>query len=185
MSIYKQKLLLHTCCAPCAAGVFDQLLADFSVSAFFYNPNIYPAEEYRRRMLETQRFCQEYRIQFIIQKEKIKTTWQEKIQGLEQEPEGGKRCLICYTIRLEQTAQYASQHDFDIFATTLSISPHKKAEQINTIGKQLAEQYTLAFYAADFKKKDGFKKSLELSKHYHLYRQNYCGCQYSITNRKQ
>lgn len=180
MSFDKFKLLLHTCCAPCSAGVFFQLNPLFNITAFFYNPNIYPFTERKKREKENQKFCQKYNIPFVHLKTKNNQEWFEKIIGLEQEPEGRQRCLICYTIRLEKTAEYAFLNGFEFFATTLTISPYKKALAINQIGRQIAKKYKLKFYEADFKKNGGFQKGLEIAKRNNLYRQNYCGCKYSI-----
>ncbi len=193
----KPKLLLHTCCAPCSAGVFEQLENDFQVSAFFYNPNIYPVEEQLKREQESRIFCDELDINFFELDSYLRENdnlsnlnkniyivetnkWFEKTKGYELEPEGGQRCLICYTIRLEKIAACAKDLGFDFFATTLTISPYKKAEIINPIGLDLAKKYNIKFYEADFKKKGGFQKSLEISKKHNLYRQNYCGCKFSI-----
>jgi epoxyqueuosine reductase len=174
---FMQKLLLHTCCAPCSAYVLE-LLRNFEVSVFYYNPNINTLEEYERRKKECQKYCEKNGINFIEVVYKPKE-WFIYIEGLEKEPEGGKRCEKCFELRLTKTAEFAKNHDFDAFATTLSISPHKNSKLINQIGNRIAEKICLDFYEADWKKEDGFKKSCEISKKEGFYRQNYCGCAYS------
>jgi hypothetical protein len=180
----KPTLLLHICCAPCATHTLEQLRKDFNVTGFFYNPNIQPETEFKRRLEETKRLAaiMDFTVIFL---EEGQDKWSESTKGYEDEPEGGQRCSICYKLRLEKTAQYAKAKGFAGFTTTLTISPHKQASIINEIGRELADNYGISFYNADFKKKNGFKKSSELSKKYHLYRQSYCGCLFSLYNRKK
>ncbi|MBU0581094.1 MAG: epoxyqueuosine reductase QueH [Candidatus Margulisbacteria bacterium] len=173
-----EKLLLHCCCAPCAAVPLIKLQNKFKVSFYFYNPNIYPPEEYQKRFLEIKKYTDKLQVD-LTQGDFEQQRWQTAITGWENMPEGGARCEKCYQLRLEQTAQYAKDNNISWFSSTLSLSPHKSAEKINKIGQELAQQYNLKFYTADFKKEDGFKKSLEISKAEGFYRQNYCGCQYS------
>lgn len=183
VSSEKNKILLHTCCAPCATYVFEKLKDDgFEVNSYFYNPNIHPDEEYEKRLNELKYFCKQNETELII-KENDTDEWFKITEGLENEPEGGARCFACYRFRLEQTAKYAKENGYDYFSTVLTISPHKNATEINKIGKELEEKYKIAFLEENFKKKDGFKKSLELSKKYDLFRQDYCGCVYSIRNK--
>jgi len=172
-------ILLHTCCAPCAVYVVRLLNMGFNVHCFFYNPNIYPKEEYIKR-LDTIKYLSEKDNFILYTGEYEPEKWNDCIKGFENEPEGGKRCYLCYKMRLEQTALKAIELGIPIFTTTLSVSPHKKAEILNEIGNSIAINHNLQFFNADFKKKDGYKKSIELSKMYNLYRQNYCGCIFSI-----
>jgi len=173
-------ILIHTCCAPCATYVFEKLVSEcWKPVAFFYNPNIHPKDEYARRLEELTGFAHLKNYELITEEDNPKV-WFEVIKGLESEKEGGLRCEACFKLRLEKTAIYASRKNFDAFSTVLTISPHKNSALINKIGKELENKYNIPFLEADFKKQDGFKKSLELSKEYNLYRQNYCGCIYSI-----
>lgn len=178
MSSQKPKMLLHVCCAPCSSAVLERLRDEFDITGYFYDPNIHPEEEYIRRLEEGRRFYREIGIP-LIEAPYDAERWFAKTAEFKEAPEGGIRCEICYDMRLNKAAGFARENNFDIFATVLSISPHKKAEKINNIGRSIAEKYGIKFYEADFKKKDGFKRSLELSREYNLYRQDYCGCIYS------
>lgn len=178
MKAEKIKMLLHICCAPCASHVIRVLNDRYEVTGYFYNPNIYPKDEYDLRWRDMKRIAKEFDIGLLNPSYDAKT-WFSLAEGLEKEPEGGKRCEICFLMRLENTAKRAKEEGYDIFATTLTISPHKDAGLINRIGKSLSQKYEIDFLSADFKKKEGFKKSIELSKRYRLYRQNYCGCLFS------
>ncbi len=173
-----KKLLLHTCCAPCVTVPIERLCSDYEITCFFYNPNIYPEQEYRHRLKELQNFVTELNIKVIVH-EYNSEHWFKMVKGLENEPEGGKRCAICFRMRLQETAKVTKQTGFDLFTTTLTISPHKNATSINQIGLESSEQHQIKFLEANFKKKDGYKRSVELSKIYNMYRQNYCGCIYS------
>lgn len=172
-------LLLHICCAPCSTGCLERLFDDgFKVAGFFYNPNIQPLSEYNRRYVEVVRLSK--LLDFKLYTVKYDTSrWFRAIKGLENEPEGGKRCEVCYRLRLIETAQTAKRHGFESFTTTLSISPHKIYGKIKSIGEEIAQEYELAFLSYDFKKMDGFKRSIELSRQHNLYRQKYCGCLFS------
>ncbi len=177
------KLLLHSCCAPCSSYVLEYLSEYFDITLLYYNPNIYPPEEYSAREAEEARLIGE--MSFPHRVVMVKGTYEpdefyREIQGLEQEPEGGARCERCYELRLRQAAQMAKKSGCDFFTTTLTISPLKSAQKINSIGERLAGEYQVAYLPSDFKKRDGYKRSLELSREYGLYRQNYCGCIYSI-----
>jgi len=176
----KGNLLVHTCCAPCSAYVFEKLISEgFEPEGFFYNPNIQPIDEYKRRLFELMTFAGLKKYKIIIHEES-EEKWFKAVEGHEQEKEGGSRCEICFRLRLEETAKFASQNNYDGFTTVLTISPHKNSALINRIGKELEDKYKIYFPEADFKKNDGFKKSLEISQKYGLYRQNYCGCKFSI-----
>ncbi len=174
----KEKLLLHTCCAPCSPYVIELLQGEFEVSAFFYNPNIHPLEEYQLRLKEMEQFCKNIGVELIIGRYDI-DQWFQITKGMENEKEGGKRCELCFKMRLDKSACIAQKNDFQHFTTTLTVSPHKNAMVINQLGHELQKKSCATFYEADFKKHDGFKKSCELSKKHGFYRQNYCGCMYS------
>jgi len=178
-----RKIVLHFCCGPCGAGVLETLSTQFTIVGYFYNPNIWPEEEYKRRLDSAEKIVKSMKIEMVAGPYK-NSMFEEKVtQALpdyQREKEGGKRCLLCYRLRLEKTAIFAKKRGIDIFATTLSISPHKKADSINAIGVELAKVHGLNFYEADFKKNKGFGKSVRLSKELGLYRQKYCGCRYSF-----
>lgn len=175
-------LLLHSCCAPCSSYVIEYLSNYFKITVFYYNPNIYPEVEYRKRVEEEKRFISEfktkYEVNFIEGKYDDKRFYEE-VKGLENEKEGGRRCFKCYKLRLLQTAKLAKDKNFDYFTTTLSISPYKNAQKLNEIGESIENQYDIKYLYSDFKKKNGYKRSIELSREYNLYRQNYCGCIFS------
>ena len=179
------RLLLHSCCAPCSSYVLEYLSKHFEITVFYYNPNIFPESEYTKRILEQQTLIGEmkYPVSFIAgnyDKEKF----YEMAKGLEHLKEGKERCFKCYALRLEETARLAREGEFDYFTTTLSISPMKNADKLNEIGTMLGRKYGLEYLQSDFKKKNGYKRSIELSKEYDLYRQDYCGCVYSMQERK-
>lgn len=181
-------LLLHSCCAPCSSYVLEYLSEYFSITVFYYNPNIFPEEEFTKRIQE-----QDMLIQKLPVKHEIKLIagnydserFYEMAKGLEQAPEGGERCFKCYELRLRETAELAKAGGYDYFTTTLSISPLKNAQKLNEIGEWLAEEYGLQYLCSDFKKKNGYKRSTELSREYGLYRQDYCGCVYSKMEREK
>lgn len=184
----KPTLLLHSCCAPCSSYVLEYLSKYFFITVFYYNPNISSKEEYLKRMSEQKRFIEECNfvnpVKFVdapYDNEKF----ENMISGLEKEQEGGLRCHKCYYLRLEETAKFASNNCFDYFTTTLSISPYKSSKILNEIGKKLSEIYNVKYLYSDFKKKNGYKRSIELSHIYNLYRQNYCGCKYSKKENKE
>lgn len=174
----KPALLLHVCCIGCGAYVSRLLSIDFKVSLYFYNPNIFPQEEYKKRLEETERIAKQFGFELIVG-DYGHGEWLKRVKGHEKDPERGDRCRICYRCRLEDTARLAVKKGFEYFTTTLSVSPHKDAKAINEIGKELEQKYKLKFLDKDFKKKDGFKKSTKLSCELGLYRQNYCGCEFS------
>jgi predicted adenine nucleotide alpha hydrolase (AANH) superfamily ATPase len=179
-------LLIHSCCAPCSSYCLELLSSYFKITVFYYNPNIYPAEEYQMRSMEQKRFCEsfpgKYPITFVEGKYDTNEFY-EMAKGLEQAKEGGERCYKCYELRLRKTCEYAKAHNFDFFTTTLSISPMKNAKWLNEIGGKLEEEYKISYLYSDFKKKNGYKRSTEISNEYGMYRQYYCGCVYSKTQR--
>ena len=173
-----KKLLLHSCCAPCSTQVIDVLRADYDITIFYYNPNLDTEEEYILRLSEQKRFCKEVGIK-VIEQGHCPNDFLSMVKGLENEPEGGARCGVCFKIRLLQTAKKAKELGFDLFGTTLTVSPHKNAEVINSIGRAVQEKEGVEFLEGNYKKQDGYKKSIEFSKQYNLYRQNYCGCSFA------
>lgn len=184
----RPSLLLHSCCAPCSTYVLEYLHAYFDITVFYYNPNIYPREEYNLRLAEEKRFIAEYptkRPIRILEGDYEPRVFSKAVAGLEQEPEGGARCPACYKLRLEKTARLAAENGFDYFCTTLSVSPYKNAAHINAIGSALGQRYGVPFLCSDFKKRDGYKRSIALSSAYQLYRQDYCGCEFSLQARNK
>lgn len=174
----KPKILLHTCCAPCSTHVLDLLINVFDLALYFYDPNIHPREEYVKRMDEMKGYAERLFIPFIEGPYEVER-WFEVTKGHEADTEGDERCFICYEMRLKEAARFARDNGFEYFCTVLSISPHKNAQKINEIGMSLAEEHGIRYLAADFKKRDGFKRSIVLSREQGLYRQDYCGCVYS------
>lgn len=184
----RPSLLIHSCCAPCSSYVLEYLSNYFDITIYYYNPNIYPAEEYIRRVDEQKNLIKAMPLPsevHFVQGEFNPEQYYAIVKGLENEPEGGKRCFECYELRLREAAEYAAAKGFDYFTTTLSISPHKNAEKLNEIGGLMAKEYHVAYLPSDFKKKNGYKRSIELSKEYNLYRQDYCGCVYSMRDQKK
>lgn len=179
-----KKLLLHSCCGPCSTQVIDVLRKDYQITVFYYNPNIQPQEEYAHRLAEQKRFCQIVGIP-VIDLPYDTNQFLQAVKGHEADKEGGERCTLCFKLRLEKTASVAKEMGFDIFATTLSVSPHKNTQVINAVGTEASQKYQIEFLAGNFKKQDGYKKSIEFSKTYNLYRQNYCGCAFSIRGDKK
>ncbi len=181
------RLLLHSCCAPCSSYVLEYLSDYFEITVFYYNPNIYPESEYYKRVTEQQMLISKLKpdnpISFLegsYDKEKF----YQMAAGLEQVKEGGERCFRCYALRLREAAEKAKEGGFDYFTTTLSISPLKNAQKLNEIGLAAGREAGVPYLVSDFKKKDGYKRSVELSEEYGLYRQDYCGCQFSLENRR-
>ena len=176
------KLLLHACCAPCSSYVLEYLTNYFYITILYYNPNIYPKEEFDKRYQELNRLIKELPHSNSISLIEGRYDYNEFLniaKGLESVPEGGERCFKCYELRMREAAKYAKEHNFDYFTTTLSISPYKNSNKLNEIGKKLEDELGVKYLYADFKKKNGYKRSIELSKEYNLYRQDYCGCIYS------
>ncbi|SHO47184.1 epoxyqueuosine reductase QueH [Anaerocolumna xylanovorans] len=178
-------LLLHSCCAPCSSYCLEYLTDYFNVTIYYYNPNISYREEYDRRVQEQIRLIKalpfKNPISFIEGSYEPEAFYQI-VKGLENEPEGGDRCFACYELRLREAAKCAKERGFDYFTTTLSISPHKNAAKLNEIGEQAGSEYGVSYLNSDFKKRNGYKRSIELSREYELYRQDYCGCVYSMAN---
>ena len=185
----KEKLLLHSCCAPCSTLVIERLSDRFDLTILYYNPNIFPLEEYLKRKAEQIRY-----IKLLNENQKLNVKFLDcdyeseefyrVTKGLEFEKEGGARCPVCFKLRLEKTARLAKENRFDLFSTTLTVSPHKNSEIIISIGKALSEKFGIRFLDENFKKQDGYKRSVELSKQNNLYRQNYCGCEFALNQSK-
>ena len=185
---YVPKLLLHTCCAPCSSYCIEYLSNYFDITVLYYNPNISPKEEYEKRKQEQIRFLKEFKSKNKLEIMDIDYNYEEFLnicKGLEKEPEGGARCIKCYQLRLEKTAEVALKKHFDYFGTTLTVSPYKNSQKLNKIGNFLEEKYDVKYLYSDFKKKEGYKRSIELSKIYNLYRQDYCGCVFSKRERDE
>lgn len=176
---YKPRLLLHSCCAPCSSYVITYLYDYFDITILYYNPNIYPYEEYKKRKDEQIRLISNFKGVKIINCDYDNDIYNEVIKGLENEPERGSRCTKCFYLRLNKTGEIAKKNDFEYFGTTLTVSPYKNARLLNEIGEDISKKYDIKWLYSDFKKNDGYKKSIELSKKYDLYRQDYCGCIYS------
>lgn len=176
------RLLLHSCCAPCSSYCIEYLSQYFEITVFYFNPNISMDEEYHKRVEEQKRFIKEFpalhKVDFIEGDYEPKRFF-DAVKGYEKCPEGGERCFICYRLRLEETAKLAKASGYDYFTTTLTISPLKNSAKLNETGWELGEKYEIPYLLSDFKKREGYKRSIELSKEYELYRQNYCGCVYS------
>ncbi len=173
-----KRLLLHACCAPCVPYVYFELASSYDVSLFFSNANIQPLEEYSLRLDEIKRFSEINSIELFIDKYGA-DEWNNAVSNFEDEPEGGRRCEVCFSFRLNRTANKAAELGFDLLTTTLTVSPHKNSKLINEIGRRVSEPLGVVYLISDFKKKDGFKKSVEMSKPYDFYRQDYCGCIHS------
>ncbi len=182
----KPKLLLHSCCAPCSSHVLSLLVPFFDITIFYSNDNIFPEQEYYARLEEVKRFCEEFdpSIQVLYDEYKCEDYYL-CVKGLENLGEKSMRCYECYSLRMEKTAKKAKEKGFDFFTTTLSISPHKNDKWINKIGYQLEKKYNIKYLYSNFKKENGYKHSIEMSKEYHLYRQDYCGCVFSLEERRK
>ena len=176
-----KRLLLHSCCAPCTVSVMERLKDYFSVTLYFYNPNIDTEEEYYRRANELYKIEKAYDIEKIIIPEYNANEFLSAVKGYENYPEGGARCPLCFSLRLNKTADYADGNGFDYFGTTLTVSPHKNSALINAAGEAAGANTRAKFLFSDFKKREGYKRSGELSKEFGLYRQNYCGCSFGYT----
>ena len=176
--IHKPSLLLHICCAPCSPYAIELLQKDYDITAYFYDPNIHPEEEYRFRLEEMKRFSCVINLP-LIAAEYDADRWFYITKNHEMDKEKGERCNLCFDMRLDKTARFAKENGYEFFATVLSTSPHKDAKIINKTGQTLSKKHGIKFLVCDFKKRDGFKKSVALSKEYDLKRQDYCGCIYS------
>ena len=191
-----KRLFLHSCCAPCSSYVLEYLRKFFAITVFYYNPNITEQEEYFKRVEEQKRLIREFNRQLedvnlteaypieVIEGDYQRELFFDSVKGLENCKEGGERCFVCYELRLRETAKRAKELQADYFTTTLTISPLKNAAKLNEIGERLAQEYSVPFLPSDFKKKNGYHRSIELSKEYDLYRQDYCGCIYSKLERE-
>lgn len=180
----KPRLLLHSCCGPCSTAVIEKLIDDYEITVFYFNPSIYPEEEYLHRKNEQKRFLSELSAKLgfeigFIEGDYNHQSFCDFVSGLENAPEGGERCKKCFWQRLEGTAKLAKDKGFDLFDTTLSVSPHKNYDNISAIGKEIEAKFGIKYLAGNYKKQDGYKRSIDLSKEYNLYRQNYCGCEFS------
>jgi epoxyqueuosine reductase len=170
-----KNLLLHICCGPCATTTIEQLLPFYNITGYYFNPNIWPESEYIQRLTSARKTCAFFEIP-LIEGEYNRKLFIDNTTGLKNEPENGKRCDICFTMRLSETARKAKEGSFDSFTSTLTAGPMKKAAQINPIGKKEAEKHEIEFIEGDWKKKDGYKRAIEISRQLGLYRQNFCGC---------
>lgn len=180
------ELLLHACCAPCSSAVLERIANHFQVTIFYYNPNIGDEDEYKKRSQEIKKFLKQFKTKYkisLIEGNYEPTKFYDMAKGLETSEERGPRCYKCYKLRLEETAKVADIKGFEYFCTTLTLSPHKNSSWINEIGKELNSKYNSTYLYSDFKKREGYKRSIELSKEYNLYRQDYCGCIYSKKNK--
>ena len=187
----KKKILLQSCCAPCSTAVIERLANDYDITILYYNPNIYPEEEYVKRKNEELKYIDilhktkpEINIDFL-DCDYDNITFYNAVKGLENEREGGARCAVCFKVRLEKTAILAKEKGYQVFGTTLTVSPHKNAELINAIGKSLEKEIGIEFLESNFKKQNGYKRSVELAKENELYRQNYCGCEFALRVQQQ
>ncbi len=178
----KPRLLLHSCCAPCLSAVFEQLKDDYDITLFWFNPNIYPMEESAKRLNELVRYAKIIDCNVVIQEKYLDDhhNWIKLTQELSNEKEGGKRCEKCMKYRLLATAVYAERFTFDFFATTLSISPHKNSDMINTLGNEISQKFDVKFLDHDFKENNAYNRSIKICQEMNIYRQKYCGCEYSI-----
>ena len=176
----KKTLLLHSCCGPCSTACIERLKQFFDVTIFYYNPNIYPKEEFEKRLYNEQKVINYFSDVKIVSPTYEEEIYLKTVKGLEGEKEGGKRCEECFKLRLRETALYAKLHGYDYFGTTLTVSSHKNEQHINQIGKEISEETKVDFLFSDFKKHDGYKRRIDLSKQIDLYRQNYCGSRFSI-----
>jgi predicted adenine nucleotide alpha hydrolase (AANH) superfamily ATPase len=174
----KPKLLLHSCCAPCSSSCIERLIEHFSLTIYFYNPNMDSLEEYNKRAEEQVKLCSLLGVECIIE-DYDKQSFFQCAKGYEKAPEGGARCINCFNLRLKKTAEFALENGYEYFTTTLTVSPLKDANKLNAIGQEIAQKLGVKWLPTDFKKKGGYQRSIELSKEYNLYRQNYCGCEFS------
>ncbi len=180
------RLLLHACCAPCSSACLERLGDIFKIDIYYYNPNIDNIDEYNKRLNEVIRFTESFKTKYpvnVIDGGYDSDIFFKMAKGLEEEPERGKRCYECYKLRLKKTSEYANDNNYDFFATTLTLSPYKNSNWINEIGEELDKNTKSTYLYSDFKKKNGYKRSIELSREYNLYRQDYCGCIYSVRNK--
>lgn len=173
-----EKMLLHSCCGPCSTVCIERLKENFDLTIFYCNPNIEPKEEYEKRKSEQKKVCTHFGIPFV-DCDYDNDKWHMAVKGFENEPEGGARCKLCFAFRLDKTAQYAKAKGFDYFSTTLTVSPYKKTEVVNLVGREISKTREIKFLEESFKKKDGYLRSVALAKELELYRQHYCGCMFA------
>jgi hypothetical protein len=178
-----KRVLLHICCGPCATHVIEALAKEYGVTGYFYNPNIHPPEEYVRRLEAAREVCARFQVR-LVEEPPDHTEFREAVRGLEGEPENGSRCLVCYRLRLGRAAREAARGLHEALATTLTVGPMKKASLVNPIGAEEAEKAGVRFLDVDWKKRDGFRRSCELSRELGIYRQHYCGCEFSIDSHR-
>ena len=179
----KHTILLHACCAPCFTVAYEELANQYEVTAFWFNPNIFPESEQTKRLEELQRYCEKVGCRLIVGEIKNGAeNWSTRVSKHIEEPEGGKRCFECIGYRLEETAKYAKKENFDAFGTTLTTSPYKNAKYINNKGKLISTEFEIEYIEADFKKNNGYLRSVNICKELNIYRQKYCGCRFSIKN---
>ncbi len=178
----RKSVLLHTCCGPCSSACIERLHNDLDVTVYYYNPNIEPKEEYLKRKETQIGLLKKLNIPYI-DADYDNEEFREKVKGLESEPEGGARCPVCFKMRLDKTARVAKENNFDYFCTSLTVSPHKNSAIINLVGESISKEVGIKYLYADFKKREGYKRSIELSREYNLYRQDYCGCLFSKGDR--
>ncbi len=182
----KPKLLLHVCCAPCSSHCLEVLEKYFDITVFYYNPNISPIEEYQKRLSEEKMFVKNVHQNIkVVEAEYDNQNFENMVKGLEDLPEGGSRCKLCYEMRIKKTGEYAKANGFDYFTTSLTVSRYKNSQVLNEIGEKVAKQIGVKYLFSDFKKENGYQHSIELSRKYGLYRQNYCGCKYSKIAREK
>lgn len=180
----KRTLLMHSCCGPCSTACIERLKDYFDITVLYYNPNIEPLEEYNKRKETQKSVLRRLNIKYM-DSDYDNETFRLLTKELKDELEGGKRCTVCFSLRLKETAKRAKENSFDYFTTTLTVSPHKNSELINKLGIEIGEYVGVKFLVADFKKREGYKRSIELSKEFDLYRQNYCGCLYSKSDNEE
>ncbi len=173
-----RKMLLHSCCGPCSTVCIERLKDEYDLTIFYYNPNIEPREEYEKRKTEQKKVCDFFNIPFV-DCDYDNLLWHQAVKGFEKEREGGARCEKCFVFRLEKTAQFAKENGFDLFSTTLTVSPYKKTEVVNFAGREVSREIGICFLEESFKKKDGYLRSVALAKELDLYRQHYCGCMFA------
>ncbi|OIO18291.1 MAG: recombinase [Candidatus Magasanikbacteria bacterium CG_4_10_14_0_8_um_filter_32_14] len=178
-----KKFLLHTCCAPCSIAVIEELKDKFDLTVFFYNPNIHPQDEYLKRKEQVIKVCKSWNIK-MVNADYDPENWYEKVRGLEQEPEGGSRCSICFEMRMTVVAQYTKKNNFDIWSSSLTFGRNKKSDVISPIGLKLEKIYGVKYYAEDWKKKGRQERGNKLANDLNIYRQDYCGCAYSLRDKK-
>ena len=184
---YVPKLLLHACCAPCSSACLKKLGDYFKITILYYNPNITLKDEYQKRLDEVKKFIKEFKVKYpieILDSKYDPETFLKMTKGMEDIPERGERCYKCYELRLKESLKVAEENNFDYFTTTLTLSPYKNVDWLNEIGERISKDSKVKFLNSDFKKRNGYKESIELSKEYNLYRQDYCGCSYSKKNKE-